>query len=141
VDAISRTAKDQAAHPSPRRCRSRAQTRRLSRTYDLAPQSPVPPQADSPSVELLRAIGALQELNDGEPLPAEELDTLALESGISVFAIWPQIEHGVTAGYIDVGEDNDVRRFTPWEKRCRGQREEDELRCASECIAEKRVCI
>jgi hypothetical protein len=63
---------------------------------------------DPPSVELLRAIGVLQELNDGEPIPAEELDTITAESGIQTFDLWPLIEAGVTAGYIDVDEDEAI---------------------------------
>jgi hypothetical protein len=48
------------------------------------------------------------ELNDGEPIPAEELDTLAAESGITLAELSPLIERGVTASYLDVDEDDAI---------------------------------
>jgi hypothetical protein len=59
-----------------------------------------PPKSDPPSVALLRALGVLQELGDGAPIAAE--------SGIALVELWPLIERGVTAGYIDVGETDEI---------------------------------
>lgn len=71
-----------------------------------------PPKSDPPSVELLRAIGVLIGLNEGAPIYAEELDTLAAESGIQEPDLWPLVEAGVRASYIDVDED-DAISLTP----------------------------
>jgi hypothetical protein len=48
------------------------------------------------------------ELNEGEPIPVENLDTLAAESGIQACDLWPLIERGVTAGDIDMSDEEEV---------------------------------
>jgi hypothetical protein len=52
--------------------------------------------------------------NEGEPL-------LAAESGIQTFDLWPLIERGVTAGYLDVDEADAIaltpKRQARWKKR------------------------
>jgi hypothetical protein len=61
------------------------------------------------------------ELKEGEPIAAEELDTLAAASGIALAELWPLIERGVTAGYIAVDEDDAIalspRGQAWWKKR------------------------
>jgi hypothetical protein len=57
-----------------------------------------------PAVELLRAIGALQELGDGRPITAGDRETLALESGVDIDELWRLIAAGVRAGDIAVDD-------------------------------------
>ncbi len=61
---------------------------------------------DVAAADLLRALGVLQELRDGTPLPAEDLDTLAREAGIDVKELWWHIAAGVRAGTIAVDEEH-----------------------------------
>jgi hypothetical protein len=58
---------------------------------------------------------------EGESIPDQEFNALALESGNSLFELKIAIECGVTANSIDVGEDGEISLIAKeqlwWEKR------------------------
>jgi hypothetical protein len=83
-----------------------------------------PPQSDPPSVLLLRAIGELQLLEQGEPIT--DMDAIALMAGLVYIEIPALIEIGVVKGYIEDGEAGEVALTAKgwrWWERDRERRE------------------
>jgi hypothetical protein len=69
-------------------------------------RTPPPPQSEPSSVALLRAIGELQLLEEGEPIT--DLDALALMAGLVYVEIPALIEIGIVKGFIEDGEAGEV---------------------------------
>jgi hypothetical protein len=67
---------------------------------------PPPPQSDPPSVLLLRAIGELQLLEEGEPIT--DMDAIALMAGLVYIEIPALIEIGIVKGFIEDGEAGEI---------------------------------
>lgn len=73
---------------------------------------PHAPTRDVAAADLLRALGVLQELADGKPIPTQDRDILALEAGLNVMDLWWHIAAGVRAGDIAV-DDEHALTLTP----------------------------
>jgi hypothetical protein len=85
---------------------------------------PPPPQSDPPSVLLLRAIGELQLLEEGEPIT--DMDAISLMAGLVSIEIPALIEIGVVKGFIedsDTGEIALSAKGWRWFERDRERRE------------------
>lgn len=67
---------------------------------------PPPPPLIPSSAALLRAMGNLQEAEEGEALT--DLDAVASAAGLVDIELWPLIHAGVRAGYLLVDEDDAI---------------------------------
>ena len=65
-----------------------------------------PPPPIPPSAALLRAVGSLQDAEDGEAI--SDLDGLASAAGLVEVELWPIIHAGVRAGFLLVDEDDAI---------------------------------
>jgi hypothetical protein len=67
---------------------------------------PTPPKSDPPSVLLMRALGDL--CLDYEVEAIDDMDALAIMSGIAYVDLPALIEVGITAGYIKDEENGEI---------------------------------
>jgi hypothetical protein len=70
-----------------------------------------PQQSDPPSIVLMRALGDL--LSDEEAEDTQDMDVLAVVSGIAYVDLPALIAVGVTAGYLSEDEDDGAIGLTP----------------------------